>query len=79
MGLFSVLNGLQTYLVENTISIGNVHHVLLYKVRNEIKIYKKTMQFHEISKGHHYIVSLQKGHLKVTSKRKSTYKIFVSA
>lgn len=41
MGLFSVFNGLQTYLVENIISIGNVHHVLLYKVRNEIKIYKK--------------------------------------
>lgn len=26
-----------------------------------------------------YVLCVQKGHLKVTSKRKSTYKIFVSA
>ena len=31
------------------------------------------------SKGYYYRVSLQKGHLKVTNKRKSTYKNFVSA
>jgi len=44
-----------------------------------IKIYKNSLQSNEISKGHKRRVSLQKGHLRVTNKRKSTYKIFVSA
>ena len=39
-----------------------------------MKIQKAT-----ITKGYYYRVSLQKGHLRVTNKRKSTYKIFVSA
>ena len=37
------------------------------------------LQSNGISKGHHYIVSLQKGHLKVTRKRKSTYKNSIGA
>lgn len=44
-----------------------------------LKIHKNYPQFHEISKGHLYKVSPQKGHLRVTDKRKSTYKNFVSA
>ena len=44
-----------------------------------LKIHKNFLQFHEILKGQHWRVSLQKGHLKVANKRKSTYKIFVSA
>ena len=56
-----------------------MHHVLLYKVHNRIKIYKKSLQSNEISKGHKRRVSLQKGHLKVTGKRKSTYRNSVSA
>ena len=46
---------------------------------SKIKIHKNSLQSHEISKGYSCWVSLQKGHLKVTTKRKSTYKISVSA
>jgi len=49
------------------------------KARNNIKIYKNYLQSHAISGGHTIKVSLQKGHLKVTKKRESTYGMFVSA
>ena len=44
-----------------------------------LKIHKDLLQFYEISEGHFYKVSRQKGHLKVTDKRKSTYRKSVSA
>ena len=57
----------------------DVHHIPQYQVHNRIKIYKNFLQSHEISKGHHYRVSLQKGHLKVTFKKNKHLQLLVSA
>ena len=56
-----------------------MHHIPQCQVHHRIKIYKNSLQSHAISKGHSCRVSLQKGHLKVTCKRKSTYRNSVSA